>query len=86
MINKSYCWVLARCADTTGMNVFTPIYNTQGVLPVVQALVTSNEFYTKFVATYPTGIVDALYVKLLNRITDPGILRLFIHLARVRER
>lgn len=70
MVNKAYCWVLARCADQSGMNTFSTIYNTQGITPVVTALATSNEFYSKFVSTYPTGPVDALYIKLLNRLPD----------------
>lgn len=74
MIHKTYCWVFNRCADVPGMTAFTPIYNKYGLLTVVQALVTSNEFYSKFVSTYPTGnAIDALYTKLLGRQADSSI-------------
>jgi len=73
-INKAYCWLLGRCADTGGMTAFTNLYNTDGnqMLPICRALATSNEFYTKFISTYLTGPVPGLYMRLLGRAPDTG--------------
>lgn len=76
IINKAYCWLLGRCADQSGMQTFSAMYASNGnqILPIVRALVNSNEFYNKNVATYPTGQVDGLYVRLLGRVADPSII------------
>jgi len=54
------------------MITYTNLYNKKGLLPVVQALATSNEFYKNFVSTYPTvNVIDALYTKFLSRQAEP---------------
>lgn len=76
MINKAYCWILNRCADPIEMQTFLKLYTNNGMqMPsIVRTLITSSEFYSKFVANYTTGPVDVLYNRFLGRAADPSTL------------